>query len=219
VCSDQVLSSIPYVTELSGDQFHPDPRNTAILGVHSVYVHGVSICGEKNKGAYSLYIGNSDHIVQEDYILFHGQRQSNRSDKRVLGSTYRLVETCENFPNQYIRVLMSGGLAKKLDKTKGNQLYLGHFYVHYYRYVYDETGNANSALISDEQYEDRDEYDSDSTESMEGDEAVNDDTNPCSGHWEFCLRRSQRTEFDEGYQACRVLQNINAATYQQRNGV
>jgi hypothetical protein len=119
----------------AGDEFHCDPHVTAILGIHSLHWAGNSICGNKGYGAYCIRLGPDDEIVNETHVVFYGQTSANRKPHQVTGQTARLVESFEQFPNQFIRVLLAGKKKYAGRKHPGSQYYLGHFYVHSYVYA------------------------------------------------------------------------------------
>ncbi|KAJ4358340.1 uncharacterized protein N0V89_002922 [Didymosphaeria variabile] len=70
------------------------------------------IWGQKGKGAYSIVLSSGGYKDKDDgdEIWYSGTDNKNSNNKDPTENTQRLIESCEEFPNQPVRVLRSSQL-------------------------------------------------------------------------------------------------------------
>lgn len=121
-----------------GDEYHPDPRATYYLGLHSTYQFGSAMESLKEYGIVSIRLGELDTIINVDHVIFYGE---SRSSNDVTKPTYKSKHFILSFQSQHsIRVLLSAKVTSTYAPRKAapSQYNFGDMYTHSYKYNEDK---------------------------------------------------------------------------------
>jgi hypothetical protein len=108
-----------------GDEYHPNPFSTALLGIHYQYGNGKSTSGNQDIGIISLRCGKEDLVRSADFVIFATKTVNSPT---AFFLTYK--------KQQLVRVLLGPEVSfnrpenPSTDKKYNTQYYLGNLYVH-----------------------------------------------------------------------------------------
>ena len=142
---DTLLPCSNYTEHIGpGDEIHSNPLAAAILGVHTRYICGNSLCGTSELGACCIRLGRKEDIIHSSYVIYRGQSFANQDTEDVKGQTNYMKISFEKFPNYPIAVLLTADVPWYERRYPRTQYYLGNFFIHYYHFQLTQTVNVDT---------------------------------------------------------------------------
>lgn len=112
-----------------GDEFHPNPYATAVLGLHYLYTAGKSICYNQD-GITSIRCGATDIVdFSTTTVVFKGDNTTNSNSEIVKGAMKNFQTSLQK--KTMIRVLLK---ARTPHNPKDVQVYYNNMFVHHWSF-------------------------------------------------------------------------------------
>jgi hypothetical protein len=112
-----------------GDEIHPNPLASAMLGVHTAYFAGSSLSGNKDIGCCCIHLGEGDTIVDDSYVIYYLHQTT--SEQLMFIGRKSMLHVSFFLQNPIAVILCSNKSYHKRTLTR-SQYYLNNFYIHYF---------------------------------------------------------------------------------------